>query len=247
MTLVEFLTPLKNGSHRDRVLAVLYYEARYNGSESKTVEQLRSCLKNARIKGHSKLNIADVLTKSGHYVDSPGAEGKRRLWKLTDSGAAHVRQLLGLSEAEPELEQDVSALINASASVHDDIVRAYLEEGIKCLSVGARRASVVFLWAGAIRLLQEQMLGKGKKQLNNVLTKHDPKARSVSSLDHFSYVKDRIVLLAALELGILDKSEKETLLEALGLRNRCGHPVKYNPGEKKVSSFIEDLIQVVFE
>jgi hypothetical protein len=247
MTLVEFLAPLRNGSHRDRVLAVLYFEARYNSNQALTVEQLRACLKNARVKGHAKLNIADVLSKSGHYVDSPGAEGKRRLWKLTDSGSAHVRQLLGLPEAEPEIEHDVSALVQASAAVGEAVVRQYLEEGIKCLSVGARRASVVFLWTGAVRSLQERMLTAGKKQLNAALTKHDPRARTVSSIDHFSYVKDRITVLAALELGILDKSEKDTLLEALGLRNRCGHPAKYNPGEKKVSSFVEDLIQIVFK
>jgi hypothetical protein len=36
------------------------------------------------------------------------------------------------------------------------------------------------------------------------------------------------------------------LEEALNLRNRCGHPTKYRPGEKKVSSFIEDVAGIVF-
>lgn len=247
MTLVEFLAPLATGSHRNRVLAVLYFEHRYNGNDTLTVESLRSALKAARVKGHAKLNIADVLSKGGHYVDSPGAEGKRRLWKLTDSGSAHVRELLGLPDAEPEIEQDVSALTKAATVVNDDVVRDYLDEGIKCLQVGARRAAVVFLWTGAIRVIHERMLAMGKKPLNGALTKHYPKARSVGTLDHFSYINDRVTLLAALELGVLDKSEKDTLQEGLNLRNRSGHPAKYKPGEKKVSSFIEDLIQIVFE
>ena len=29
-------------------------------------------------------------------------------------------------------------------------------------------------------------------------------------------------------------------------RNRCGHPGKYKPGVKQVSSFIEDIISIVF-
>lgn len=48
------------------------------------------------------------------------------------------------------------------------------------------------------------------------------------------------------DLGIFEKSERKRLGEALCLRNDCGHPVKYRPGEKKVSSFIEDLLQAVF-
>jgi hypothetical protein len=44
---------------------------------------------------------------------------------------------------------------------------------------------------------------------------------------------------------VFDRSEKKQLKQALDLRN-CGHPVKYKPGERKVSSFIEDVINVVF-
>ena len=50
-----------------------------------------------------------------------------------------------------------------------------------------------------------------------------------------------------LDLGEFDKNEKDTIEEALNLRNRCGHPGKYRPGIKKASSFIEDIISVVFK
>ena len=49
-----------------------------------------------------------------------------------------------------------------------------------------------------------------------------------------------------MDLSIFDKSEKRQLGQALDLRNDCGHPVKYKPGEKKVSSFIEDVTSIVF-
>jgi hypothetical protein len=32
-----------------------------------------------------------------------------------------------------------------------------------------------------------------------------------------------VLLLAASDLGLLDKNEKDTLTKALNLRNRCGH------------------------
>jgi len=122
-----------------------------------------------------------------------------------------------------------------------------VEEALTCLQVGALRACVVFLWTGAIRTIQNEMLVYGSTKLNAALQKHDPKARAVSTIDHFSYIKDKTSLLAAQELGELDKGEKDTLEENLNLRNRCGHPGKYRPGVKKVSSFIEDVVSIVFK
>jgi hypothetical protein len=68
----------------------------------------------------------------------------------------------------------------------------------------------------------------------------------VTKLEDFAYIKDATALLAFQELGIVDKGEKATLGEALDLRNRCGHPTKYKPGVKKASSFIEDVVGIVF-
>jgi hypothetical protein len=79
------------------------------------------------------------------------------------------------------------------------------------------------------------------------LARHDPKARSVTKIEDFQYIKDKNILLAAEDNGILDKAERTTLSESLDLRNRCGHPNKYRPGIKKASSFIEDVIGIVFK
>lgn len=125
-------------------------------------------------------------------------------------------------------------------------MRGYIEEAIKCLSVGALRAAVVFLWTGSIRTLQREAFAKGATKLNAAILKHDPKARTVKKLEDFAYIKDAVSLLAFQELGILDKGEKGALEEALNLRNRCGHPTSYVPGIKKASSFIEDVVGIVF-
>lgn len=246
MTLVEFLAPLKSKTHRDRALALLYFRHRYEGIDSVTVENIREGLRTARVKGWARVNVADVLAKSGHYVDSPGAEGVRRLWKLTPSGEKFVRDLLGLPANEPEIEHDVGALSGIVSSIKDAEVRGYVEEAVKCLQVGALRACIVFLWAGAIRAVQQGMLAHGASKVTAAIQKHDQRVGTVSSIDHFAYVKDKTTLLAAQELGILDKNEKDTLEDALNLRNRSGHPSKYLPGVKKVSSFIEDVVSIVF-
>jgi hypothetical protein len=246
MTVAEFLSPLGGGSQRDLCLAVLYFYQHYRDRPSLTTEEIRAEFIRARVPKASKINVADVLNKGGAMVDSPGVSGSRRLWQLTTSGESHVRAALNLPAAQPEIEHDVATLEALAAKVSDVVVREYILEAIKCLSVGALRASIVFLWTGAIRTLQEEAFTQHYAKLNAAVAKHDPKGRAVNKLEDFAYVRDATALLAFQELGILDKGEKTTLGEALDLRNRCGHPTNYSPGPKKASSFIEDVLGVVF-
>ena len=246
ITLVEFVASLGRARNRDKVLAVLYYYHRYEQVDALTVEQVRGGLQKTRLKGWKKINVADVLAKCGPQVDTSATVGQRRLWKLTKTGEQYVRSILSLPEVEPEIEHDVGTLRTLARQIHNLEIRGYVEEAILCLSVNALRAATVFLWSGAIRRIQEQLLSKSAANLNAALQQHDPKCRRVSTIDHFAYVKDRTTLLTAQDLGLLDKNERETLGEALGLRNRCGHPSKYKLGTKKASSFIEDVVSIIF-
>jgi len=246
MTLVEFLNPVRSSSNRDRCLAVLYFQHRYEQVDSLTADQIKRALIQCRVPKAKFINVADVLSKSGAMVDSPGAKGLARLWRLTGAGEIHVRQVMGLAEAEAEIEHDVSYLKEMAAKIPDPLVRKYIEEAVDCLSVGALRAGVVFVWAGAVRTLQERVLSKGMPQVNTAIQVHDPKARQIKKLDDFQYIKESILLLAAEGVGVLDKAERNTLEENLNLRNKCGHPNKYDPGIKKASSFIEDVTGIVF-
>jgi hypothetical protein len=247
VTFVEFVAPLKTKSHRSKVLAAMYYRHRYENAESMRAEEIRSLLISARLPKAKAMNVPDLLNKSGAFVDSPGSDGTRRLWKLTETGHQEVRRLLNLPEAEPEIEHDVSLLTKLTAKVADDDARGFIEEAIRCLQVGALRAAVVFLWSGAIRTLHSKALAKGVPALNAAILKHDPKMRKVSQIDDFAYVKDSTLLLALQDLGVVDKGQRATLEEGLNLRNRSGHPTKYRPGEKKASSFIEDIIGIIFK
>lgn len=246
ITLVEFLEPLKHKSLTDKSLAVLYYESRYNNNQVLAGSEIRKRLVDSRIPNVRNANVTALLNQVGAYVDSPGLKNGERLWKLTDTGAKHVRDLLGLKADSPEFVHDIATLENLISKVSNQDEREYLSEALLCLRVGALRATVVFVWAAAIRNIQSKCLAKGKK-LMPALLKHDPKARTVKTIDDFAYIKDVTVLLACQDLGIFDKSQREVVEEALRLRNRCGHPAKYTPKEKKVSSYIEDMVSVVFK
>lgn len=246
MTIVEFLHPLKGKPLRELCLAVLYFEQRYSSKDALTVEEIRALLKRARVPRAAKLNLADVLSKSAPYVDPSGKRGNRFLWALTPTGQDHVRTKLGLPESDVEIEHDVSALEAALSSIPDESVADYISEAVKCLSVGALRASVVFLWAGTARHIQEAVFACGTKSATAAVQKFDPKARAIKRVDDFAYVKESTLLLAAQEVGLYDKNQRATLEDALNVRNRCGHPGKYKLGPKKVSSVIEDVVGIVF-
>lgn len=246
MTLVEFIAPLKNSSQRDKCLSVLFYKHIYERIEALTVDEVRGALIAARVPKASKINVADILVKSGHFVDTPRTKQGRRVWKLTDSGVQQVRALLNLPIPEPEIENDITSLSKIASKAADADVRGYIEEALLCLRANALRAAIVFLWAGAIRTIQQRMLNIGLKPLNAALLRHDPKSRNISKLDDFAYVKDKTALLVAQDLAVFDKSERGMLEQSLELRNNCGHPTKYRPGTKKTSSFIEDVINIVF-
>ena len=246
MTFVEFIAPLKGKSYRSLVLAAMYFLHRYENQEAMRAEDIRKLLVAGRVPKAKTMNIPDVLNRSGASVDSPGSDGTRRLWKLTDTGYKEVRELLDLPEAEPEIEHDVAVLTKLAATVPDANARGFIEEAILCLQVGALRAAVVFLWSGAIRTLHNDAWAQGAATVNAAIQKHDPRAKPLKKEDDFSAVKDAVFLKALEDLGVVDKGEKTTLEEALNLRNRCGHPTNYKPGIKKASSFVEDVVGIVF-
>lgn len=144
MTLVEFISSILNSTHRNKVLCIMYYKQNYEMVNSITIEQIKDELKRARVKNWKKINVSDILLKSGSHVDTPGIEGNKRVWNLTPSGNKYVRELLNLPESIPEIEHDVGTLSNLTSKITDQFVKDFIEESIKCLRVDALRATVVF-------------------------------------------------------------------------------------------------------
>jgi hypothetical protein len=247
VTLVEFVYPIRNGKHRDLVLAVLYYFKKFRQAEGMTAADIRAALLQAKVPGAKKINVNHVINTSAPYVHSPGGKASGAfIFELTDSGEKYVREKLELNVLEPDVKHDVAGLRHLADHIGNAEVRGYIEEAITCLSVGALRATVVFLWTGAMRALQDKALTKGESAVNAALARQDNNARKIKRVEDFAYVKDRTFLEATPDISILDKGQKETLVDALNLRNKCGHPTKYQPGVQKVRGFIEDVVGIVF-
>lgn len=247
MTIGEFLNPVKNGTQRNLVLCVMYFLERYENREAVTTAEIKDAFARAKNPKGKKMQHAAVLNQAVPYVYSPGGDDSGRLlWALTDTGEKYVRELLQLPAAEPEIEHDVSTLSGVASAISDANARGYVEEAIKCLRVGALRASIVFLWAGAASVLREEVWSHGAPSIDAAIKGHNPKAPAFKKKDDFAYVKDSVLLQVAQDLGVIDKTEKGIMEDALDLRNGCGHPTTYSPGPKKVSAFIEDVVGIVW-
>ncbi len=247
MTLVEFLHPIRNGKRRNLVVAVLFYTKHYTKKDSMTAAEIKTALTRARIPNAKKMNVNQIVTNSAPLVHAPrGKEDGALVFELTQSGDDFVRLDLGVPTVEPELQHEVTSLKAISTKVTDEAVRGFIDEAIFCLSVGALRAAVVLLWSGVMGPLHDQAWACGAATVNAAIQKQDPKARPLKKAGDFSYVKDRTFLDSSVDIGILDKGQKDTLIDALNLRNRCAHPTQYRPGSNKARSFIEDVVGIVF-
>jgi len=246
MTLVELLGKLDSPSRQSQTLVALYYGTVVGQVADMTAAQLKGALVASRAPRAKNANVADILSKCGEYVDYTTPKAGARLWRLTGTGIEHVRSLVGIPETHIEKKHDVQALTDLVVGISSPEVRKYFEEAIVCLRAGALRACIVFVWTGVISTVRERMFAKGLPALNAALVRHYQKCKTINSLDDFAYVPDNLLLLAAQDLQLFDKSQKTILEHGLDLRNHSGHPAKYDPGGKKASSFIEDMLSIVF-
>ncbi len=247
MTLVEFLHPINGGRQTDLVIAVLFHAKQFLHQNDMTATEIRNALIQAKVRNAKHLNVNSILNRCAPNVHAPsGRENGTLAFELTPTGDDYIRDLLNVPTIVPALQNEVNSLEAIASKISDPITLGFIEEAILCLSVNALRAAIVFTWSGAMHTLHDQAWQYAVKDINDAIFKHDPKAHVIKKIADFAYIKDNVFLNACFDLGIYDKSQKDTLIEALNLRNRCGHPVDYQPKVNKARSFIEDVVGILF-
>ncbi|SIS07749.1 hypothetical protein [Microbacterium sp. RURRCA19A] len=246
MSLVEFLSVVKGAKRETLALSVLYWHERYGSKPSMTAAEVRAALVQARITNAKNINAPDVLGRAGANVDVAGnAPGGAKLWALTETGRKAVRLAHGLPEDEPELEHGVGELEKVAAKVTNAGARKFLDEAILCLSVGALRAAIVFVWVGAIADVKERIWQRGATNVTTAFQKYNSRAQ-LKSHDDLLKFQESDILNVAQDLGVIDKAQKIVLGQALDLRNQCGHPNKYWPTVAKAKAHIEDIAGILW-
>jgi len=244
LTFVEFVQPVRSQSNRAKVLAAMYWLEQVERESPVSSAQIRTALVKAKIPAAAKINVSDVLAKAESRVE--WSADTKSPWKLTDTGREYVRADLGLEVAqESALDGGADSIRAVLGGIGDQVAQSYVEEAVLCLEAGALRASVVFVWSGGMRTLQDSAMSFGVVAIEAALQKHDARVK-FKKFEDFAGARDTVQLLAFRELAMVDKGEWATLQEGLDLRNRCGHPTKYTPGAAKVRAFIEDVVGIIF-
>ena len=74
--------------------------------------------------------------------------------------------------------------------------------------------------------------------LNQAVSRHVNNAKQITTKDDFAFIKESVVLMVTVDLGVFDKNQKKVLEDCLGIRNSCGHPGKYFPTQLEGHQFI---------
>jgi hypothetical protein len=226
---------------------VLYWNAHFEDTRTMSTAEIKAALQAARVPKAKLANIADVMNKAGALVDvvkTPGGGG--RLWALTPTGESAVRRLANIAETQPEIEHSIEDLRKLASRLNVPEVREYVDEAILCLGVNALRAAIVFIWVGAVRVIQDRIWMHGVHAVIGSAQKYNPKAK-IAKFDDLALLREATLLDMARDLGEFDKAQTTILKQCLDTRNQCGHPNKYDPGVAKVKAHIEDIIGILFE
>ncbi len=247
MRLVEFLSPVKNSKWQTLVLSTLYWFEVYSDQPAMTAAQVKVAFSQARLTGSAKVNVPDVLSRAGANVDVVGnTERGVKLWSLTETGRKVVRELYGLPDHEPEIQHSVNDLNKVAVKAADQDVKEFLDEAILCVSVGALRAAIVFVWVAAIAEIKTRVWAAGAKKVNASALTRNQNHKSLTKRDDLLKLTESEILQIAQDVGVLDKAQHTILKQALDTRNQCGHPNKYRPGVAKVKSHVEDVAGVLW-
>jgi hypothetical protein len=136
-----------------------------------------------------------------------------------------------------------SGLTDHLSKVTDPALKDYLTETIGCFEHGYFRASIVMGWCAGYAILKTWLFSKHAAALNAVMAGwKSPK--SLSRLEDFDELGERVVLDTVRKAGVTTKEEDKQLVRLLDDRNSYAHP----SGRKVSPAHAEAyLIQIIDE
>ncbi|MBT2264631.1 MULTISPECIES: hypothetical protein [Rhodococcus] len=254
MTLTELLSSIGKESQVKRLLATLFFLEVVESSYPVSSATAKNAILSARVPGAKNWNVPTLFTKAAANVEYKGDDDNgRKLWQLTSSGRKLVTSFVDTSQlqtasAKHREKSDVEQIRATIEGIQNSDAKEYAGEAVDCLSVGCRRAAIVFMWVAATHEIQDRVWNSSTPQnITAAAQKHNPKAKGAKKRDDLVEYNEALLLQVAQDLGVIDKNEKSELSKCLDLRNACGHPNKYRPGEHKTKAHIEDIVTILFK
>lgn len=254
MTALEFLNQidhLENLSRKNLILLIAYYLRKYKGIVQFYIKDIRETFKEATIKVPSDLKQLTIILSRGR--NSPLMKmSAKPTFSLSIHGVKDVESYL-TSEKQSQvtlenyLKTAIPHLEKIIFKVQEDNKKIFLSEAIDCLSIRAKRATVIMSWCGTVSHLYDYILVKKLSDFNSALSRRSDylSGIQVSKKDDFSDIKESVFIEVCRSAGVITKDVRKILDEKLGIRNTCAHPSDVEIHDSKVVNFIEDLVENV--
>jgi len=144
----------------------------------------------------------------------------------------------------PEL---YDAMKKFEASLKDDFEKEYFQEAEMCLIHGLFRAFIVTSWSVVMYRLYKQIEARSFDKLVQPLRDVGVN-KTVTELSDFFSIDEAKVIEAAAHKSynphIIDKHQKEILLENLKVRNRCAHvSTCFSPKASNVLAYVDAVVE----
>lgn len=168
----------------------------------------------------------------------------RRYWNAIGEFQEHCRVSpeVGI-EDQVIVPQSLRSAANNAPNTYAD----YLTEALECYTGGQYRAAVLMTWSAVIQHLysiasnhksgitlfesaNQQRFGKSNSY------------RPIRKADDFLYLREAQFIQLGEDAGMYNRNTRRILEDRLKLRNLCGHPTQYRPGQEEVIVFIESLM-----
>lgn len=129
----------------------------------------------------------------------------------------------------------------------------YLDEAIRCLRTGCRRAAGVLGWSAAMHQIHTKMEEIGFAVFNAEVVKlrrgrfKHLNIPVIESVSHLREANDRHVLMVLDGLDLIDSNQRARLDHCLDIRIHCSHPGDAPITDANLLSFFSDLSEIVFK
>lgn len=254
MSPLDFLKSVPNYtgfSRKSCVVLFAYYLRQHGGTIEFTSADIKKCFQLAMLKVPT--DLADLIRIQTRGKDAPLIAMKPSgHFGLSIHGVNQVEAVLpaktalgstsGLSDAA------LSYLQRTIAKVTDAQRREFLAEGIACVAIGAKRATIVLSWIAAMDHMYEYVFTRGLHAFNGALAQQTGKLASltISKRDELIELQESDFIRVCRTASLITKDMKKLMDEKLDFRNSCAHPSGISVGDSKVLSFVEDLVDNVF-
>jgi hypothetical protein len=160
-----------------------------------------------------------------------------------------VRKELSDRYADAPATIAVSSLLRGLVEkVSTDAEQTFLEETLKCYSVGAFRAAIVMAWNLAYSHLENWILAQPERvdRFNASLAiKYQKRTERLSDHDSFAEFKEFDVIETAAHAKMISKNVSELMKEKLKRRNAAAHPSSVMITQAQADDVITDLVNNV--